>query len=248
MSGHSKWSTIKRKKAANDAKRGKIMTKLLREVQVAARMGGPSPDANPRLKAAIQTAKSMSVPNDNIERAIKRGAGDDGAENYEEVVYEGYGPAGVALLIRVLTDNRNRSVAEVRHALTKVGGSLGSSNSVAYLFEDRGIVTVLKGEVNEEELLEAVLEAGASDVVDRDDCWEVVAGPSEFRAVCQSVEDLGKEFEANFGPVATTLVRVEGEEARSVLRLVDALEDLDDVQAVMANFDIDDSDMQELEA
>lgn len=248
MSGHSKWSTIKRKKAAVDAKRGKLFTKLLKEIQVAAKMGGEDPDANPRLKAAIQTAKSQSVPGDNIDRAIKRGAGSGDGADYEEIVYEGYGPGGVALLIKALTDNKNRTVAEVRHVLGKAGGSLGGSGSVAYMFQEKGMFAVAKAAIGEEELFDKALEAGAEDVKDEGEVWMVVSAPTDFGVVRDAIEELGIEFEAELQPVPETTVAVSGDSAASLLRLLSALDDLNDIQNVFANFDIDDDELARLEA
>ena len=246
MSGHSKWAKIKRKKAVADVKRGKIMTKLLREIQVAAKLGGGNPDGNPRLKVAIQSAKSMSVPSDNIERAVKRGAGADDEAVYEEITYEGYGPGGVALMVKVLTDNRNRTTAEVRHALTRANGSLGGSNCVAFLFDDRGILTVAKQAIDEDRLLEAVLEAGAEDVADQEDVWEVTTLPTQFGAVCQALDKLGVKYEGQVQPVPKSTVEVSGASAESIVRLVETLEELDDVQSVVANFEIDEAELSRI--
>lgn len=244
MAGHSKWSTIKRKKAATDAKRGKLFTKLLKEVQIAAKMGGGSPDGNPRLKTAIQTAKSNSVPNDNIDRAIKRGEGDLEGADYEEIMYEGYGPAGVAVLVKTLTDNKNRTVSEVRHCFSKNGGSLGSSNSVSYLFEERGIFTIESDSVSEEELFELAIEAGASDLKNEAGVWIIDSDASEFANVRDALEKLDCKIEAELQMVPSTLIKLEGKDAHSVLRLMDAIDDLDDVQAVFSNFDVDEKDLE----
>lgn len=244
MAGHSKWSKIKRKKAANDQKRGKLLTKLLREVQVAAKIGGSNIEGNPRLKVAVQTAKSNSVPMDNIERAINRGAGDGDGVDYEEVTYEGYGPGGVAVLVKTLTDNRVRTVAEVRYAFNKCNGSLGSTNSVAYQFNEKGLFIFSKEDVSEEELYEAALEAGAEDVRDEDDSWEVLTDPSLFGVVRDALEKLGKEFEGELVPIPTTTVRVSGDEAQGVLKLLDMLDNLDDVQNVVANFEMDSEQLE----
>ncbi|MDC0358080.1 YebC/PmpR family DNA-binding transcriptional regulator [Oligoflexia bacterium] len=244
MSGHSKWSTIKRKKASVDSKRGKLFTKLLKEVQIAAKMGGGNPDGNPRLSAAIATAKSNSVPADNIDRAIKRGTGDMEGVDYEEITYEAYGPGGVAILVKVLTDNKNRSVAEVRHALTRSNGSLGGTNSVAYLFEEKGIITVAKAEVGEEELFEVALEAGAEDVTDEGDVWQVVTAPADFGAVEQAIGELDKQFEGEVQFIPNNTVAVSGKDADTLLKLLDMLDDLDDVQNVVANFEMDDSELE----
>lgn len=247
MSGHSKWSKIKRKKAVTDVKKGRITTKLLKEVQVAAKMGGGNPEGNPRLKLAIQSAKAMSVPLDNIERAVKRGAGDVEGANYEEIVYEGYAAGGVALLIKAFTDNRNRTAAEVRSVLSKRGGSLAGSNAVAHLFDEKGSITVAKQLITEERLLETVLEAGAQDVVDQDEYWEVLTMPVDFMAVVRSLEHLGPQVEAQLQMVPRVTVQVAGAEANAVIDLIDALEDLDDVQSVTANFEIDENELAMLE-
>lgn len=246
MSGHSKWATIKRKKAAVDAKRGKIFTRLLREIQVAAKMGGGNQDANPRLKSAVQSAKSQSVPNDNIERAIKRGTGDLEGVDYEDITYEGYGPGGVAILVKVLTDNRNRTVAEVRHAFTRHNGNLAGANSVAYLFKDTGVLSVPKDGVSEEEVFDTALEAGADDVKDEEAVWEVHTKPKSFEAVRQALVKLHSGVEGEMRPIPDTRVQVAGHDAETLLKLLDALDDLDDVQNVAANFDIDDKELQAL--
>jgi YebC/PmpR family DNA-binding regulatory protein len=236
MSGHSKWSTIKRKKAATDAKRGQLFTKLLKEIQVAASSGGGSPESNFRLKAAISAAKSGSVPLDNIERAVKRGLGEGDGEQYEEITYEGYGPGGIALLIRTFTDNRNRTVAEIRHSLVRSGGTLASSNSVAYLFQEKGVVKVPKELASFDEVFEHALEAGADEVEDGDKFWIVLCSAQEFESVRVTLETLGEGVEANFLPIAINQVLVEGDEAESLFKLLDALDDLDDVQSVIGNF------------
>jgi YebC/PmpR family DNA-binding regulatory protein len=244
MAGHSKWSKIKRKKAVTDARRGKLLTKLLREVQVAAKMGGASPEGNPRLKIAITTAKSMSVPSDNIERAIKRGGGDTEGDDYEEISYEGYGAGGVAVLVKCLTDNRNRTVSEVRHAFSKNGGSLGSANSVAYLFTERGQLSVKKGDAEEEQLFEKALEAGAIDIRDEDDVWEIETEPSQFESVqtalCALVGSEDK-VEGELSLIPATTVTIEGDTLQSVVKLIEHLEDLDDVQTVTSNIEITDA-------
>ncbi|RMG43400.1 MAG: YebC/PmpR family DNA-binding transcriptional regulator [Candidatus Dadabacteria bacterium] len=244
MSGHSKWSTIKRKKAASDAKRSKIFTRLLKEVQVAAKLGGGNPDGNPRLKAAIQTAKANSVPADNIERAIKRGTGDLEGVDYTEITYEGYGPGGVAILIKALTDNKNRTVAEVRHALTKCGGSLGGTNAVAHIFTDKGIITLPKSEISEEKIFDLALDAGAEDIEAEDEFWKVTTSVQDFDNVRSVLEGVTSNFEAEIQPIPSTTVKVCGKEAQQLLKLLDMLDDLDDVQQVIANFDIDDSELE----
>lgn len=246
MSGHSKWSTIKRKKGAADARRGKIFTKLIREIATAARLAGGDADANPRLRLAIDKARAANMPKDNIERAIAKGTGAGGENAYEEATYEGYGPGGTAILLEVLTDNRNRTVGEVRHVLTKAGGSLGDPGCVSYLFEKRGLIQ-LEG-VDGDALMEAALEAGADDVVEGEGgSFTVVTSPSDFSAVRAALEEAGFDptsAEVTLQPSST--VMLEEEQAEAMLRLADALEDLDDVQAVYANFDVPDSVMDRL--
>jgi len=241
MSGHSKWSSIKHKKAKTDATRGKIFTKLIREITVAAREGGGDPEANPRLRLAIQTAKTQNMPNDNIQRAIKKGTGEMEGVRFEEFTYEGYGPAGVALLIDVLTDNKNRTTAEVRHALTKHNGNLGEAGCVAWNFETKGVVRVSKTTCDEETLLDVALEAGADDVKEEDGVFEVFCEPSSLALVSDALEGGNIPYEsAGIEKVPKTLVKVDGGDGQKVLKLMDMLEDLDDVQRVSANFDIPD--------
>ncbi|HJO22303.1 MAG: YebC/PmpR family DNA-binding transcriptional regulator [Myxococcota bacterium] len=242
MSGHSKWSTIKRTKGAADAKRGKIFTKLIREIATAARLGGGEPDANPRLRLAIDKARIANMPKDNITRAIEKGIGATDAEAYEPVVYEGYGPGGAAVLVETLTDNKNRTVGEVRHVFTKFGGNLGAAGCVSYLFEKKGLLQFER--VDADALLEAALEAGADDVVEVGSQVEVVTAPGEFEAVKRLLEERG------FAPVhaaialePTSTVALEGGPAETMLALADALEDLGDVQNVSANFDISGEEM-----
>lgn len=248
MAGHSKWANIKRKKAVVDAKRGKLFTKLLREVQAASRLGGPNPDGNSRLKQAILSARAMSVPNDNIERAIKRGGGDGDNTSFEEIVYEGYGPAGVAVIVRALTDNKNRTASDVRHAFTRYNGNLGSSNSVAFQFSEKGQVYVPKAKLSEESVMEIALEAGAQDINDNGDEWEVVTDSKDFIKVKEELEKQTGTLEGEVRMVPQTTVKVTGEDASSVLKLMEVLDDLDDVQKVFANFEIDESEMETLGA
>jgi len=239
MSGHSKWSTIKRKKGAADAKRGKIFTKLIREIATAAKMGGGDPDGNPRLRLAMDRARSANMPKDNIQRAIQKGIGGGEEATYEEVIYEGYGPGGTAVLLEVLTDNRKRTVSEVRHVFSKNGGNLGSTGCVAYLFEKKGIISIPPEGTDLDALLEAALEAGALDVLESEESLDVITTPSEFEAVKAALA--GSSFEVSSASIRmepTTSVRLEGRDAESMLRLADALDDLDDIQAVYANFDI----------
>ncbi|MGI6525272.1 MAG: YebC/PmpR family DNA-binding transcriptional regulator [Bdellovibrionota bacterium] len=247
MSGHSKWATIKRKKAAVDAKRGKIFTRLLREIQVAAKMGGGNVEGNVRLKTAVQAAKSQSVPNDSIDRAIKRGAGEVDGADYEDIVYEGYGPGGVAILIKALTDNRNRTVAEVRHAFSKNGGSMANANSVAYLFKEAGLITIEKTAAEEEKIFDVALEAGADDIKDEGEVWEILTSPKAFEDVKAALEEIVPNLEGEVCPVPETKVNVAGEDAEKLLKLLDALDELDDVQSVSANFEMDDADLEAIE-
>jgi len=247
MSGHSKWSTIKRKKGALDAKRGKIFTKLIRELQTAARIGGGDPDTNPRLRLVVDKAKQANMPKDNIQRAIEKGIGGGEGESFEEVIYEGYGPGGAAILIEALTDNRNRTVADIRHVLSKNGGNLGASGSVSYLFEKRGILNFEGEGLDGDALMEAALEAGADDVVEGDDVVDVVTSPGDFEPVKAAIVEAGFEpTNAEITMEASTKVALTGKDAEQMLRLADALEDLDDVQDFHANFDISDEELAQL--
>jgi len=247
MSGHSKWSTIKRKKGAADAKRGKIFTKLIREIVTAARLGGADPDGNPRLRLVIDKARAANMPKDNIERAIQKGAGGGETDAYEEVVYEGYGPGGTAILLETLTDNKNRTVSEVRHVLTKNGGNLGSSGCVAYLFDKKGLLSFEREGIDADSLLEAALDAGAEDIVESDSVVDVVAAPADFESIKSTLVEAGyAPAEARISMEPQTTVNLEGGDAEAMLRLADALEDLDDVQAVHANFDISEDTMARL--
>ena len=246
MSGHSKWSTIKRKKGALDAKRGKIFTKLIRELQTAARIGGGDPDANPRLRLVVDKAKQANMPKDNISRAIAKGSGGSDGDAFEEAVYEGYGPGGTAILIETLSDNKNRTVGDVRHVLAKNGGNLGASGCVAYLFEKRGMLIFESEGLDSDAVLEAALEAGAEDVVELEGSCEVVSGPSEFHAVQAALAEQGFEpTSAEITMEPSTTVKLAGKEAEQMLRLADALEDLDDVQNFYANFDISEDDLEQ---
>ncbi len=241
MSGHSKWATIKHKKGAKDARRGQLFAKLARAVEVAARQGGPDPSGNFMLAQAIEKAKGQSLPNENIERAIKRGAGEAGGADYEEIWYEGYAPGGVALYVEVLTDNRNRAASDVRSTFSRHGGSLGEPGSVAYLFEKKGYFLVV-GE--EDQVVLAALEAGAEDVRPSGAQWEVIASPGDMRTVRKALEEAEVAVESGeITYLPLTLLPLNEENARKVLRLVDTLEDLDDVQTVYGNFDISDEVM-----
>jgi YebC/PmpR family DNA-binding regulatory protein len=244
MSGHSKWHSIKHKKGALDAKRGKLFTKFIKEITVAARTGGGDPDANARLRKAILDAKSGNMPNDTIDRAIRRGTGEEEGVNYEEITYEGYGPGGVALLIQSMTDNRNRTVAEIRHLFSKNGGNLGETGSVGWMFERKGYIVVSKSAKSEEELFDLVIEAGADDLRDDEDNFEIITSPEAFDAVLAAMKGAGIEPQvAEVEMVPQNYVRLEGADARQMLKLMEALEDHDDVQKVSANFDISEADM-----
>ena len=240
MAGHSKWANIQHRKKAQDAKRGKLFTRLIREITVAARMGGGDPDANPRLRLAIDNALGNNMPKDTVDRAVKRGAGAGEGDDYEEITYEGYGPCGVAVMVECMTDNRNRTVAEVRHAFSKAGGNLGSSGSVAFMFRKIGSL-VYGPETDEDSLMEAALEAGAEDVVSNDDgSYEVITTPEEYSAVKVGLIAAGLEpAMAEVTLRADTQAEVTGEDAQKVQRLLDTLEDLDDTQNVYSNADID---------
>ncbi len=242
MSGHSKWSTIKHKKGAQDAKRGRIFTKLTKEIMVAAKLGGGDPAANPRLRAAIASAKSENMPKDKIERAIKKGTGELEGANYEEISYEGYGPGGVAILIESMTDNRQRTVADVRHLFAKRGGNLGEPGSVAWMFEKKGLILVEKDKADEDTLMTIALEAGAEDLKEEDSVWEIHTSPEAFEEVRSAIESGNIPIQsAKITMVPNTTVKVEDEkQASQLLKLMESLEDHDDVQNVYANFDIPD--------
>ena len=248
MSGHSKWHTIKHKKGAADAKRGKIFTRLIKELTVAARAGGGDPDMNPRLRTIIADAKAQNMPSENIKRAIRRGTGEEPGVSYEEAQYEGYGPGGAAVIIDVLTDNKNRSVGELRHILEKHGGHLAASNAVAWMFSKKGYIVVEKSKapgVDEERLMSAVLEAGADDLRDDDDNWEVLSAPELFQAVREAVKQLGIEpASAEVSMIPQNYVKLEGKPAQQMIRLMEALEDHDDVQHVWSNFDIEEREIE----
>jgi YebC/PmpR family DNA-binding regulatory protein len=247
MSGHSKWHSIKHKKAAIDAKRGKIFTKLIRELTVAARVGGGDPAANPRLRTALQSAKSANMPQENIKRAIKKGTGELPGQIYEAVTYEGYGPGGVAVFLECLTDNRNRTVAEVRHFLAKYGGNLGEAGSVNWMFERKGYITLSAKAVSEDAVLGIVLEAGAEDLQSNEDVFEIYTPFEHYEATKQALEDSGMELlTSELMMIPSTEVKLEGKPAARMLRLMESLEDHDDVQHAYANFDIDESEMEAL--
>jgi YebC/PmpR family DNA-binding regulatory protein len=249
MSGHSKWSSVKHKKAARDARRGKIFTKLIKEITIAARLGGGDLNANPRLRTAVLTARAQSMPNENIERAIKRGTGELGGNQLEQVIYEGYGPGGIAIIADVLTDNRNRVVAEIRHLFSRHGGNLGETGCVAWMFKKKGLITVDKSAVNEDRLLEVALDAGAEDVSSNSDGFVVVTAPEDYATVRKALEDAAipvAHAELTLSPEST--VRVSGRDAQQVLKLIEDLEEHDEVQNVAANLEIDDEELAQLTA
>lgn len=248
MSGHSKWASIKHKKAAIDAKRGKLFSRISKEITVAAKVGGGDADMNPRLRTAIAAAKAANMPSDNIDRAVKKGTGELPGVTYEECFYEGYGPGGVAILIEVMTDNKNRTTAEIRSIFTKRNGNMASANAVAWMFKKKGYLVVKKDKVEEDTLLSIALDAGAEDVKTEDDLYEVITQPHDFEVVQKALADNKIPAEsAEVTMLPTTTVRLAEKEARQVLDLVDAIEDHDDVQHVYANFDIPDDIMKKLE-
>ena len=245
MSGHSKWHTIKHKKGAADAKRGKIFTRIIKELSVAARGGGGDVDMNPRLRTIVADAKANNMPRENIERAIRRGTGEEPGVHYEEIMYEAYGPGGTAMLISTLTDNKNRTVGEIRFVLGKLNGNLAAENSVAWMFTRKGQVMVERAKVDEEKLLAAVLDAGADDMNDDESGFEIVCAPENFEAVRDAVKALGIEpASAAVAMIPQNYVKLEGKEAQQMLKLMDALDDQDDVQNVWANFDIEEKEIE----
>ena len=242
MSGHSKWATIKHKKGALDAKRGKIFTRLIKEITIAAKLGGGDPDGNPRLRGAIAAAKAENMPNENIKRAIQRGTGELEGVSYEEITYEGYGPGGVAIIVDVLTDNKNRAVSEIRHAFSKNGGNLGAEGAVAWMFSTKGVITVPKSAASEDKLTEIVLDAGAEDLSDQGESWEILTDPKDFEAVTNAIKAAGIATEtAEVTKIASTYTKLEGTQANAMIRLLETLEDLDDTQNVYSNFDMDEA-------
>jgi YebC/PmpR family DNA-binding regulatory protein len=245
MSGHSKWHTIKHKKGAADAKRGKVFTRIIKELTIAARNGGGDVDANPRLRTVVAEAKSVNMPADNIKRAIQRGTGELPGVSYEEATYEGYGPGGAAVIIEVLTDNKNRTVGEIRHLLTKHNGNLGESNSVAWMFSKKGYIVVEKNGVDEENLLNTVLEAGGDDLRDDEDNWEIISEPAAFEGVRDAVKGLGIEpVSAEIAMLPQNYIKLEGKEASQMVKLMETLDEHDDVQHVWSNFDIEEKEIE----
>ncbi len=249
MSGHSKWSTIKHKKALKDSRRGRAFTKLIKDLTIAARMGGSDLSSNPRLRTAVAAAKGASMPNDTIDRAIKKGAGELEGVSYEEITYEGHGPGGVAIMLQVLTDNKNRTVSEIRHFFSKHGGSLGSPNSVAWMFTKKGAISVEKEKTEEDQIMELALEAGAEDVTAGDDFFEIVTAPEDLETVREAIEKAGIAIaSAETSMIPQNTVALAGKEAEQTLKLLDLLQEHDDVQSVSANFDMDQEEMERLSA
>jgi YebC/PmpR family DNA-binding regulatory protein len=247
MSGHSKWATIKHKKGALDAKRGKIFTRLIKEITMAAKSGGGDPDSNPRLRTAIAAAKAENMPADNIKRAVQRGTGELPGATYEEITFEGYGPGGVALLVDVTTDNRNRTVSEIRHVFTKNGGNLGEAGSVAWMFHKKGSIVVAKAKAKEDDLMNIVLENGGEDLNDDGENWEIITDPGAYEAVLEAVKKSGVEVaHSEVGMVPQNYIKLEGAAANQMIRLLEAIEDHDDVQNVFSNFDVDQKQLEEV--
>jgi YebC/PmpR family DNA-binding regulatory protein len=247
MSGHSRWATIKHKKGAADARRGKVFTKLIKEITVAARIGGADPDSNPRLRSAVTAAKTENMPADNIKRAIQKGTGELPGALYEEIVYEGYGPGGVAMMLEAATDNRNRTLSEIRHIFSKHGGNLGETGCVSWMFSNRGYLVVPREKADEEKLLELVTEAGADDMVEDGSNWEILSPPGAFPAVLERLKGAGiQPAVAEVSMVPQSYVKLSGKQAEQMLRLVEELEDHDDVQHVYANFDIEEAELHAL--
>jgi len=247
MSGHSKWATIKHKKGALDAKRGKIFTRLIKEISMAAKAGGGDPDGNPRLRTAILAAKAENMPADNIKRAIQRGTGELPGVSYEEFTLEGYGPGGVAILVDISTDNRNRTVSEIRHVFTKGGGNMAEAGAVSYMFHKKGDIVVPKSAAKEDDLMGIALEAGADDMNDDGESWEVVTAPSAYEAVLEAIKKAGiTPASSSVTMVPQNYIKLEGQQASAMIRLMEAMEDHDDVQNVHANFDIDQKLLEEV--
>jgi YebC/PmpR family DNA-binding regulatory protein len=245
MSGHSKWHTIKHKKGAADAKRGKIFTRIIKELTVAARNGGGDPDTNPRLRTIVAEAKANNMPRENIERAIRRGTGEEPGVSYEEINYEGYGPGGAAVILDVVTDNKNRTVGELRHLLEKHGGNLAAAGAVAWMFDKKGYIVVPKDKAKEDDLMAAVLDAGGDDLRDDDDNWEVLSAPEAFQAVLDAVKGLGVEpSAAEVAMLPQNYLKLEGKQAQQMVKLIEALDEHDDVQHVWTNVDIEEKEIE----
>jgi YebC/PmpR family DNA-binding regulatory protein len=249
MSGHSKWASIKHKKGAADAKRGKVFTKIIREISVAARNGGGDPDKNPRLRKAIQDAKNANMPADNVKRAVQKGTGQLEGAQYEEVIYEGYGPGGVAIYITGLSDNKNRTVSEIRHIFSKNGGQIGTQGCVAFRFKRGGYIDIDKDKAAEDKLMDVALNAGAEDIKDDGDTWEIITTADKYEAIIEAIKAAGIEIaDSNVGYIPQDYTKLEGKQAQQALKLVEELEDHDDVQTVAANFDIDEKEIAAYES
>jgi YebC/PmpR family DNA-binding regulatory protein len=247
MSGHNKWSTIKHKKGAADAKRGKMFSKLIKELTIAARIGGGDPDGNPRLRTALNTARNANMPKENIERAIKRGTGEIEGVNYEEIIYEGYGPGGVAVMVEALTDNKNRTVAEIRHIFDKYNGNLGETGCVNWMFQKKGIIVISAKGLTEDEVMELALENGAQDVAVEEDTFEIAVDPSDFELVRKAVEEKGWNIElAEITMAPQNTLKLDGKKAEQMLKMMDTLDEHDDLERVYANFDISEEEMMNL--
>jgi YebC/PmpR family DNA-binding regulatory protein len=244
MSGHSKWHSIKHKKGALDAKRGKVFTRIIKELTVAARHGGGDPGMNPRLRTIVADAKAANMPAENIARAIRRGTGEEPGVSYEEVTYEGYGPGGAAVIVETVTDNRNRTVGEIRHTFGKHGGNLGAENSVAWMFDKKGYIVVEKAKAEEEALMAAALDAGADDLRDDGENWEILCAPSALETVREAVKKVAEPASAEVAMLPQNLVKLEGKTAQQMVRLMEALDDHDDVQKVWSNFDIEEKEIE----
>ncbi|MFZ0392896.1 MAG: YebC/PmpR family DNA-binding transcriptional regulator [Terracidiphilus sp.] len=247
MSGHSKWATIKHKKGALDAKRGKVFTRLIKEISIAARQGGGDPDGNPRLRTAVLAAKAENMPADNIKRAIQRGTGELEGVNYEEISFEAYGPGGVAIIVDTTTDNRNRTVSEIRHTFSKHGGNLGATGSVKHLFSKKGVISVEKSAATEDQLMNIVLEAGGEDLKDEGESWEIITDPGSYEAVLNEVKAAKIPVEnSEVTMIASTYTRLDDMQAKQMMRLLEALEDFDDTQNVYSNFDMTAEQMEQV--
>jgi len=246
LAGHSKWANIKHRKAAQDAKKGKVFTKVAKEITVAAKLGGGDPEMNPRLRMALDKAKTVNLPKDNVDRAIKKGTGEGNDANFEDVMYEGYGPEGVAILVQALTDNKNRTVSEVRSTMAKKNGNMGEAGCVSWIFEKKGVINIPVNNIGEDEIMSLAIDAGAEDVETGDDSYEIICDPADYEYVKKTIESENIPYEyAEVTMRPKTTIEVKGENAKKVINLIEALEDLDDVQEVYANFDIDDSELED---
>lgn len=246
MAGHSKWANIKHRKAAQDAKKGKVFTKVAKEITVAAKLGGGDPEMNPRLRMALDKAKAVNLPKDNVDRAIKKGTGEGNEANFEDVMYEGYGPEGVAILVQALTDNKNRTVSEVRSTMAKKNGNMGEAGCVSWIFEKKGVISIPLDNIGEDQIMSLAIDAGAEDVETGDDSYEIICDPADYEDVKKVIESENILYEyAEVTMRPKTTIEVKGDNAKKVINLIEALEDLDDVQEVYANFDIDDSELED---